>query len=54
VTDTSSRKDDHIRTVEGGDVETTATGFGDVHLVHEALPGIHRDELGPSVEFLGA
>ncbi len=51
---TSDRKDDHIRIVnEEEDVQTTGTGFADVHLVHEALPEIHRDEIDTSIEFLG-
>jgi isopentenyl-diphosphate delta-isomerase len=52
---TSNRKDDHIRIVnEEADVQTTGAGFDDVHLVHEALPEIHRDEIDTSIEFLGA
>lgn len=52
---TSNRKDDHIRIVnEEPDVQTTGAGFADVHLVHEALPEIHRDEIDTSIEFLGA
>ena len=50
---TSDRKDDHIRIVEEEDVEEPGTGFPDLHLVHEALPEIHRDEIDTSVEFLG-
>lgn len=52
---TSDRKDDHIRIVnEETDVQTSGTGFGDVHLVHEALPEIHHEEIDTSIEFLGA
>lgn len=50
---TSDRKDDHIRIVEEKDVETPGTGFRDVHLVHEALPELHRDEIDTSTEILG-
>ncbi|MFB6087133.1 MAG: type 2 isopentenyl-diphosphate Delta-isomerase [Haloarculaceae archaeon] len=52
--DTVDRKDDHIRIVEEEDVEEAGTGFGDVALVHEALPEIHRDRIDTSVDFLGA
>ncbi|MFP8890860.1 type 2 isopentenyl-diphosphate Delta-isomerase [Natrialbaceae archaeon A-CW2] len=51
--ETSDRKDDHIRIIEEEDVETSGTGFGDIDLVHEALPEIHRDEIDTSIEFLG-
>ena len=51
--ETSDRKDDHIRIVREEDVETTGTGFADVHLVHEALPEIHREEIDTSVTLPG-
>ena len=50
---TEDRKHDHIRIVQERDVETTGTGFGDVRLVHEALPELHYDDIDPSIEFLG-
>lgn len=51
---TEDRKDDHIRIVQNRDVETTGTGFADVHLVHEALPELHYDAIDTTIEFLGA
>ncbi|RQH00896.1 type 2 isopentenyl-diphosphate Delta-isomerase [Natrarchaeobius oligotrophus] len=51
--ETSDRKDDHIRIIEEEDVETGGTGFGDVELVHEALPEIHRDEIDTSTSLMG-
>ncbi|WP_459195048.1 type 2 isopentenyl-diphosphate Delta-isomerase [Halosimplex sp. J119] len=51
--ETVDRKDDHVRIVREEDVEEPGTGFADVSLVHEALPGIHRDEVDTSVDFLG-
>jgi isopentenyl-diphosphate delta-isomerase len=54
VGETSDRKDDHIRIVdEETDVQTAGTGFADVHLVHEALPEIHHDDIDTSIDFLG-
>lgn len=51
--ETEDRKDDHIQIVQERDVETSGTGFEDVHLVHEALPELHYDAIDLSVEFLG-
>lgn len=50
---TSDRKDDHIRIVKEEDVETHGTGFHDVHLIHEALPELNRDDVDTGVELLG-
>ncbi|WP_226012690.1 type 2 isopentenyl-diphosphate Delta-isomerase [Halomicrobium salinisoli] len=54
MSDTSGRKDDHIRIVNEEDVEVSGTGFADVSLLHEALPEIDRDAVDASVDFLGA
>ncbi|AGB31206.1 isopentenyl pyrophosphate isomerase [Natrinema pellirubrum DSM 15624] len=51
--ETEDRKDDHIRIVQERDVETTGTGFEDVHLVHDALPELDYDAIDPAIEFLG-
>jgi len=51
--ETVDRKDDHIRIVNEERIETSATGFEDVHLVHEALPELHRDEVDTSTTVLG-
>jgi len=51
--ETEDRKDDHIRIVQERDVETTGTGFDDVHLVHTALPELDYDAIDPSIDFLG-
>lgn len=50
---TSSRKMDHLRICSQTDIETGATGFDDVHLVHCALPECDMDHIDLSVEFLG-
>lgn len=50
---TSSRKMDHLRICSQADIETGATGFDDVHLVHCALPECDMDHIDLSVEFLG-
>ncbi|MFC7072392.1 type 2 isopentenyl-diphosphate Delta-isomerase [Halovenus rubra] len=50
---TIDRKDDHIRIVQEENVETGGSGFGDIQLIHEALPEIDRAEIETSVEFLG-
>lgn len=52
-TETSDRKDDHIRIIEEEDVETAGTGFEDIELVHEALPEIDRDEIDTSISLFG-
>ncbi|WP_225333871.1 type 2 isopentenyl-diphosphate Delta-isomerase [Halomicrobium urmianum] len=54
MSDTSGRKDDHIRIVNEEDVEVSGTGFADVSLIHEALPEIDREAVDASVDFLGA
>jgi len=51
--ETADRKDDHIRIIEEEDVETAGTGFGDIDLVHEALPEIHRDEIDTTTTLFG-
>ncbi|MCX2817981.1 MAG: isopentenyl-diphosphate delta-isomerase [Methanobacteriota archaeon] len=51
---TSERKDDHIRIVKEEDVEEPGTGFVDVSLVHDALPGTHLDDVDTSTDILGA
>lgn len=53
MSETSERKDDHIRLVRKGNVEVGETGFRDVDLVHEALPEIHLDEVDTSLDFFG-
>ncbi len=50
-----ARKADHLRLSAAGDVEATqAPGWGDVHLVHEALPEIDRCDVNLSARFLKA
>ena len=51
--ETEDRKDDHIQIVQERDVETTGTGFEDVHLVHNALPELDYGAIDPTIEFLG-
>jgi isopentenyl-diphosphate delta-isomerase len=47
------RKADHLRLSADGDVDALAgAGWDDVHLVHEALPGLDQCDVDLSVEFL--
>ncbi|MCA1647761.1 MAG: isopentenyl-diphosphate delta-isomerase [Chloroflexi bacterium] len=49
-----ARKADHLRLSAGGDVDArSGPGWGDVHLVHEALPELDQCAIDLSVEFLG-
>lgn len=50
---TSSRKMDHLRICSQTNIETGATLFDDVHMVHCALPECDMDTIDLSVEFLG-
>lgn len=50
---TSSRKLDHLRICLEEEIESGSTGFEDIRLVHEALPGSDLDTLDLSTEFLG-
>jgi isopentenyl-diphosphate delta-isomerase len=50
---TSHRKRDHIRICLEHPVEAGNPGFGDVHLVHRALPECRMDRIDTSVRFLG-
>ncbi|PKL59846.1 MAG: type 2 isopentenyl-diphosphate Delta-isomerase [Methanomicrobiales archaeon HGW-Methanomicrobiales-4] len=50
---TSSRKLDHLRICLEEEIESGSTGFEDIRLVHEALPGSDMDSLDLSTEFLG-
>ena len=50
---TEDRKDDHVRIARERDVETEATGFEDVLLVHDALPELDYNAIDTSIEFLG-
>jgi len=47
LTQTEDRKDDHLQIIQERDVETTGTGFDDVHLVHNALPELDYDAIDP-------
>lgn len=48
------RKSDHLSLAAGEGVETTArAGWGDVHLVHDALPRVDADDVDLSVDLLG-
>lgn len=50
-----ARKADHLRMASEADVGSRRTaGFGDVQLVHSALPEVNLDEIDPSVELLGS
>jgi isopentenyl-diphosphate delta-isomerase len=51
---TSSRKRDHLIICCEKDVETGDAGFGDVRLVHNALPECDMDAIDIRTEFLGA
>jgi isopentenyl-diphosphate delta-isomerase len=49
-----ARKADHLRLTATGDVEASyGAGWGDVQLVHEALPELDPCDIDLSVEFLG-
>lgn len=50
---TSPRKLDHIRICLDRAVEHGFSGFDDVRLVHEALPGVDMDRVDTRVTFLG-
>ncbi|HUU74996.1 MAG TPA: type 2 isopentenyl-diphosphate Delta-isomerase [Methanoregulaceae archaeon] len=50
---TSGRKLDHIRICVDEDVERGWSGFDDVRLVHNALPGCDLDRIRTETEFLG-
>ncbi|MFA5237748.1 MAG: type 2 isopentenyl-diphosphate Delta-isomerase [Methanoregula sp.] len=50
---TSSRKLDHLRICAQKDVESGDTGFGDVRLVHNALPECDMRTIDLSTRFLG-
>lgn len=51
--DTSDRKNDHIEIILEEDVETSGSGFADVHLEHEALPELDQEAIDTSVELCG-
>jgi len=53
--ETESRKRSHIETTMQQDVQfrTKKTGFDDVELVHNAIPGIDRDDVNLSVDLFG-
>ncbi len=53
--ETERRKRSHIETTMQQDVQfrTKKTGFDDVELVHNALPGINRDNVDLSVKLFG-
>ena len=49
-----ARKAEHLRVTATQDVNTrAAAGWGDVHLVHEALPEVDLDQVELSVELFG-
>jgi len=50
---TSSRKLDHLRICAEKDVESGDTGFGDIRLVHNALPECDMRAIDLSTRFLG-
>ncbi len=48
------RKSDHIRIALEKDVEVQPdSAFGRARLIYQAIPEIHRDDIDPSIEFLG-
>jgi len=53
--ETERRKRSHIETTMQQDVQfkTKKTGFDDVELVHNAIPGINRDDVDLSVKLFG-
>ena len=50
---TSSRKLDHLRICVEKEVESGATGFGDISLVHNALPECNMRSINLSTRFFG-
>jgi len=50
---TSARKLDHLRICREFPVETGDAGFGDVRLVHDALPECDMDGVSTAAQFLG-
>ncbi|MGB8820069.1 MAG: type 2 isopentenyl-diphosphate Delta-isomerase, partial [Methanoregula sp.] len=50
---TSSRKLDHLRICAEKEVESGDTGFGDVRLVHNALPECDMRSIDLSTRFFG-
>ncbi|MGA2105585.1 type 2 isopentenyl-diphosphate Delta-isomerase [Methanoregula sp.] len=50
---TSSRKLDHLRICVEKEVESGATGFGDISLVHNALPECNMRSIDLSTRFFG-
>ena len=50
---TSARKLDHLRICRESPVETGDAGFGDVRLVHNALPEVDMDAVSIETRFLG-
>lgn len=54
TSETEERKKSHITTSLQRDVQAhVTTGFEDVHLVHNALPEVDREEIDISTEFFG-
>ncbi|MDH5606303.1 MAG: alpha-hydroxy-acid oxidizing protein, partial [Anaerolineae bacterium] len=54
VTQTSARKNDHIRINLDEDVSSSlTTGFEKLHFVHEALPEINLDDINLGVDLFG-
>ena len=54
TSETEERKKSHITTSLHKDVQAhVTTGFEDVHLVHNALPEVDREEIDISTEFFG-
>jgi isopentenyl-diphosphate delta-isomerase len=49
-----ARKADHLRLTASGEVDASVSpGWGDIHLVHNALPEVDLETIDLSVEFLG-
>ena len=53
--ETERRKRSHIETTMQQDVQfkTKKTGFDDVELVHNPIPGVNRDDVDLSVKLFG-